>query len=395
MTLDLGAISGQFDELADAVGDDDVELGRIKLRQVFEDVDAGSLLARFSGARTSWLLARPEGVFQAAIQAPAVPRDYTVVASDGSFILPDRHTPARFYVINIGKVVLRYGTEPSADLSASPSMYFREHELFVPDNLRRIPVNGPVLGLKRATDELRIVAEIATAQQQPVLALQDGTLILWALESQPESVLNWVLEPYLKALRTMREARVPIAAYISYPGSNDVMNSLRVSICDYPERGLLVNCDHCRSRIESEGHAPACDVLPDVSDRLLFEQVSRLAPGERSQVFASTSKILRQYDQDLRIAFFYLNAGTEIARIEFPRWVADDPELLDFMHAALYEQCQLGRGYPSALQEAHELAAIRPDERRAVELMVEEALARHGVILRRSAKDGSKRGRFV
>ena len=78
-----------------------------------------------------------------------------------------------------------------------------------------------------------------------------------------------------------------------------------------------------------------------------------------------------------------------------PRWVAQDEAKLNLVHSTIYEQCTLGRGYPSALQEAHEIAAIRPDERNAVETLVEEALARRGLVYRRSGKAESKRGRFV
>jgi len=61
----------------------------------------------------------------------------------------------------------------------------------------------------------------------------------------------------------------------------------------------------------------------------------------------------------------------------------------------VYDQCQRGRGYPSALQEAHEQAVITGPERRVVESLVEEALAREGVVLARSGKATSKKERGV
>ena len=45
--------------------------------------------------------------------------------------------------------------------------------------------------------------------------------------------------------------------------------------------------------------------------------------------------------------------------------------------------------------EAHEQAVISTTERRVVEQLVEEALARRGVTYVRSAKDRSKRSRGV
>ncbi len=395
MTLDLTKIASELDGLAGET--EQRQSGDVlkDLADAFHDVDTYDLVARSRTARTSWLLGLPLAKFQARVDAPKPPVDYAVVASDGSFILPDRHSPARFFMINIGKVLLRYGTSPYAEIDAEPSMFFREEELYVPDEVRRIPVTGTVLGFKRAADELESVARVAITQETPTIALQDGTLILWGLESQADPVIKWVLDQYLAALVTLREHDVPVASYISYPGSSDVVNSVRVSVCDYPLRGVPVNCDHCRSRILSEKRVPACDFIPDVNDRLLFELIARLEPGQRSQVFASTSKILDHYGAEQHIHFFYMHSGTEIGRVEIPRWVAQNEEKLDLVHAAIYEQCTLGRGYPSALQEAHEIAAIRPDERQAVEILVEEALARRGLMYRRSGKAESKRGRFV
>lgn len=397
MTLDLAGIVGRLDEM--------VEQHKLQrnadrfaaLESAYANLRDDDLRARLQTAKTSWLLARTDAEYRATFPPAAIEGDFAIVASDGSFILPDRHSPVRFFLINIGKVILRYGSEPGAELSAEPTLYFQEDELFVPNAVRRVPVDGTILGLKRATDELRVAAEQAVRQGRecPSLALQDGTLVLWGLESQQGFVVDWVLPPFLDTMRTLRDANVPVAAFISYPGARELMNTLRVSVCDYPAQGRKVDCDHCRHRIETEGHTPACDVLPDVTDRFLFENVASLQEGERSQVFASTSKILDRYGPDFHVHFFYLHTGVEIARVEIPRWVAADRDLLEFTHAAIYDQCQRGMGYPSALQEAHEIAVIRADERRAVEIMVEESLAGHGIVHRRSAKDGSKRGRFV
>lgn len=396
MTLDLAGIAGRLEAMVEEHTRQGDGTRFAALEAAYANLRDDDLRSRLQTAKTSWLLARTDSAFRAAVPAETIEGDFAIVASDGSFILPDRHSPVRFFLINIGKVILRYGSEPDADLSAEPKLYFQEDELFVPNALRKVPVDGAILALKRAVDELRVAADHALRQRAecPALALQDGTLVLWGLESQQDFVVDWVLPPFLETMRTFRDANVPVAAFISYPGAKEFMNTLRVSVCDYPPR-RVVNCDHCRNRIASEGHTPTCDILPDVTDRFLFENVAHLQPGERSQIFASTSKILDRYGPDFHVHFFYLHTGVEVARVEIPRWVAADRDLLEFTHAAIYDQCQRGGGYPTALQEAHEIAVIRASERRAVEIMLEESLAAHGVVQRRSAKDGSKRGRFV
>ena len=68
----------------------------------------------------------------------------------------------------------------------------------------------------------------------------------------------------------------------------------------------------------------------------------------------------------------------EIARVEAPQWVMNDPEMLDRVHSGVYDQCRRSGQYPPyppALIEAHEQAVISTGDRRMVEEMVEKALA--------------------
>ncbi len=395
MTLDLTKIAGNLTVLATETASRTERTSLDELGAAYTSVDTSDLVERLRTAKTSWLLAHPSSRFQTTVPAPSPPSDYSVVASDGSFILPDRHAPARYFIINIGKVILRYGTDPYAEIDAEPSMFFREEELYVPDEVRRVPVTGAVLGFKRAAEELSAVASVAVEQRGASVALQDGTLILWGLDTQVDPVIDWVLQQFLGALDLLRDRDVPVASYISAPASRDVVHSMRVAACDYPLRGVPVNCDDCHARHLMLQHTPACDFIPDVDDGFIFDHVAHLQPGERSQIFASSSKILERYGNDHNVHFFYLNSGTDIGRVEIPKWVAEDRDKLDLVHATLFEQCTLGRGYPSALQEAHEIAAIRPDERQAVEELVERALAEHLLPYRRSGKAESKRGRFI
>ncbi len=388
MPFDFAKIATQIEELTREVprgGRDEF----VPLRDAFEAMDVGELVARLTDKRTrhSFLPALPIWEFNRSYPAPPPPSDFSVLATDGSFILPDRHSPARFYLINVGRVHLHYGAMPGADLSSTAELRYREQELLVDG---RIPVNPAILGMRRAADELAALAQLALTVERPAVALQDGTLILWGLSGQDPVVRDWVLEDFLSALDDLRERGVPVASYISYPGGKDVTDSLRVSVCDFPAQGRTINCDLCRS----ERQVPACQIIPTVPDRHVFEHIARLQPGERSDIYRSKSKILDFY-REHAIAFFYLHTGTEIARVEIPLWVADHPPHLELIHALIYDQCLRGRGYPSVLQEAHEQAVIGVNERRVVETLVEEALARLGIVMLRSAKDTSKRGRFV
>ncbi len=83
-----------------------------------------------------------------------------------------------------------------------------------------------------------------------------------------------------------------------------------------------------------------------------------------------------------------MKVGREIARVEFPAWVAD--ESLDLLHAIVYDQCKRGMGYPVAVQRAHEQAVIHEGVRRQLEALIERLFARADVPTARSAKAVSK-----
>lgn len=398
MTLDLGAIAGQIQAMATSV-DGAQDAARFDaLRTAWNEHDTVELNRRLSSAKTTFLVPGTQANLTTREQLPAAPGEYAVVATDASFILPNRHHPARFWLLNIGTVVLHYGSEPQAELRSEPRLFHEEHDLFVPDDIHRLPVNGTFLGPRRAADELAAAIDTLALLDTPAVALQDGTLILWGLGSMPDAVTTWSLPKFLDALMRSRELGQPVASYISAPGSAELLNALRIAVCDYPARNLAVDCDHCRRRIASEGHVPACDILPPVSDRWLLDEIAKLRPGERTAPFRSQSRVLAQYEAmhpDLHIYYFYMHNGWEIGRVEVPRWVAENLDQLELVHWVLHDQSQLGLGYPLALQEAHEMAVLSMADRRLVEDAVERALADANVTVTYHGKAGSKRVRAI
>lgn len=399
MTLDLARIVGEIGELVAGLDGAADRERFVALAHAWNTLDSAEVNARITAqsTRTSFLLPYTAGDYRARHMLPICPESYAVAGADGSFILPDRHSPARFYLLNIGTVLLRYGATPGARLESAAQLFYEDEDLYVPNDLRRAPVNETIVGLRRAAAELRAARALLAELHEPGVALLDGTLILWSLESEREPVVEWVLPEYVEALAAFRDADVPVASYISSPGSAELLNMLRVAVCDYPPRAI--NCDQCRARVAAEGHTPACDVLPGVTDKRLLADVARLQPGERSAVCQSRSKVLEKYArhgaEDLKICYFYLHVGHEIGRVEVPRWVAEDLDQLDLVHAVVYDQCRRGRGYPTVLQEAHEQAVVSVSDRKLVEQVIERRLAEAGIVLTLTGKGGSKRVRYV
>jgi NurA-like 5'-3' nuclease len=98
---------------------------------------------------------------------------------------------------------------------------------------------------------------------------------------------------------------------------------------------------------------------------------------------------------DHEIHFFYLRLDDEIARVEVPRWVARDPELVGLAHALIIDQCNRGQGYPVALSEAHEQAVVTTADRNNFWQLVESGLVAEHLPTPGTGKSRSKRMRWV
>ena len=147
---------------------------------------------------------------------------------------------------------------------------------------------------------------------------------------------------------------------------------MRLMLCDRGDADCNRLCTARRSDLAS------CEGAAGFDDRELFEPV--LEPGHRSPLYRSSHLAARfalgMATGEEWSAFYYLNGGGEIARVEVPDWLAEDSELLALSHAILVRQCELGFGYPVAVSETHEQAVIsghyREEFRRITLILLEQ-----------------------
>jgi hypothetical protein len=353
---------------------------------------------RIDLSRTSWLVANLLESPDATFDAPERPAQCVVLAADGSQLVGERHDVALCYLLNIGLIALRYGTGERATLASRPLLSSVEEALLDEFQGDQAAIAPRRLSLRRALAEFAGLIELMefgeTAQKPalPTLALYDGSLILWQLESETEEFRRAVLGEYELYLEQARQKRIPIAGYISLPQSRDVVNALRVFVCPHREAYCDQNCPN-RSKPKPQFVAPDCAGTERITDAEVF--AGRLQPGQRSALFGSRSKILKEYSARHRTVCFYLHTGREVARIEIPEWVARDPELLERTHALCYDQAQKGDGYPVALAEAHEQAIIRNPERDAFFQLLENRFVQLSLPVAKTQKALSKRARRV
>lgn len=347
--------------------------GMAQARQVLarwsEDPAAGdeAVDRAMSGSPRPFALSLGEA--PASLHPPPALGAVTVVSADGSTIPVDRFAPFPCYVVNTGSVALPYGLdgEPVLETAAAVGPADGGHD---PD------VSGGGLDLLRDVHELEAATRLAAdrAGDGPVVALLDGTLLPWDLDSpQVDPAVRVALRDRtaaaLGALRRL-PGNVVVGAYVSASRSADVVTSL----------GQLGEPD---------------DAWP-TTDGLLFREL--LPDGWRSAVFRARSergkRVEEQFGVEDQVCFFYFRAGDDIARVELPLW-ATAAARLSLLHAVLVDQCRRCEGYPRALQEAHERAVVSGADRDLFSVLLEKEAIQAGVHERTAGKAASKRRRHV
>ena len=348
----------------------------------------------------SWLVARLRESPAARHEPMPRPTPVTVVASDGSQVFPDRHREPHLFLVNIARLAFQYGTHEAPFIEALP--HIRSDDDALADILDEVVHDASPEVVSAIRDELELKALLDTALQtrvdgRPIVALADGTLIRWMLRAmRDDRQADRFVARYAALLEGFREARIPVASFVSLPRNTEVVNLLRLHRGEPEEPRRAAPGAGADGAAPESGSAPpkrddTRDTIEGVLDRHVFEQ--RLLPGERSAVFESSSKVQERYGAADRICYFYLHVPgrpEEIARVELPRWLADESALVDLVHAVVLRECDKGDGYPLILAEAHERAVVRGREKAAFHALVEHALYGSGRAAPTSRKAASK-----
>ena len=294
---------------------------------------------------------------------PPLERSFTLLAADGSQINPDRHAMVEFGAINVGAIRMHPGNGSAPQELVQSQMMFH-NDLFTGSGN---PLTDDIVALKRDLAERRVLAELARSEPAPAVALTDGPLELFR---EPKGMAEFTeeLNRYQQVLHDLADLGVATAGYVDKPRGDLVVRLLELIILQR------------RGQINKAGEERP---LRGVYDTNLFWTL--LKPGERSAIFAIHSGSAQSFKGRLALHFFYLNVGREghpyLSRVEIPRWVAENEQQINLLHACLLGQSRhLGaRPYPYILHRAHEIAVISFDEREQLENMIVAELHRQGI----------------
>ena len=273
-----------------------------------------------------------------------------------------RSTPTRtakylFALVNTGLFTLQPGSNAAPRTETLSTLLF-DDALQTPNGM----VSEDLIALLRDVREREILAEVTKDIPAPVITLTDGPLELYH-EPRLDKQFETQFHNYLHALDDLALNEVITAGYVDRPRADLVVRLLELLT---PE-----SAEQTQSR-----------AFAGIPDRALFE--SLLQPGDRSAIFALQSSSATDYEGRKALHFFYLNSGSvnhpALARVEIPRWVAENATALNTLHATLVEQSrQAGASpYPYPLLRAHEVAVVKMDDREEVIRMIERELAERG-----------------
>lgn len=295
-------------------------------------------------------LASSYGVDDPVIQA-------TLIAADGSQINPDRHASIQFGLINVGSIKMKLNSGETPEVSTDTELIYGD-DLF-PNG---IPMSEGLVALKRDLAERSVLDKLSKDIKGDVVTFTDGPIELWGAKGEDVHSFTDYIQKYLGVLSRLQSRGIITAGYVDKPSADLVVRLLEIMMADNQQIQKLRDFHPLRS----------------VSDRWLFGEKENplIKPGHRSAVFKIQSSSEKNYTGVLELHFFYLNVGTEgkpyPVRVEVPKWVVDDKEKLNLLHAVLVQQCQMmgSRPYPYLLHRAHETAVVKQEEKHQIEQML-------------------------
>jgi len=269
---------------------------------------------------------------------------YTLVATDGSQIYPDRHEGLSCFLINIGVAQTTYGQHCSVRFSSEPTVF---SGIYGDESLASDTIQDLINCLRQELEfqeAVQSAINVTLKNNHSVLVLCDGSLIFWHLVSKGKALQEKFIHAYLLQLESLYEKKILNAGYISLPKSKELVHMLRFEIAQF-----------------SAARALQEKKLTHIFDTVVAQFY--LEKYHRTQIFKSTVAIAQKYPDHLKPYFFYLDVGVEVVRIEIPAWIAKEKKLVDQVAAIALDQSIKGNGYPVMLAEAHEQAVVKAVDR--------------------------------
>jgi len=294
-------------------------------------------------------------------------------AVDGSQI-----PPSRDFSVPVGAVQIGWFENPHVP----GGQYVKDlsFEVLAPNELAETadePGSGDFpdlsVNLRRFEMECRTIREYIEAHRdaEPApVCFFDGSLVVSFAQHMRPGLRGRYVKAVTEMLLASQTSRVPLVGYVDTSFARDLVTMLYYLYRPPP--------------------------APRLSDGGLLRP--RMRWGDRSQVYvcARDDKVLPEYGPHAHeVCFTYLKTTTDgaPARLEFPRWLAEDESELERVLNLVRAECIVGNGYPYALETADAVAVIGLQDRERFYATFQQFAEKEGLMLRYSRKALSKRAR--
>ncbi len=395
-------MSLEFEQLTKEVAQMAEEVGRRRDKQLEKLEEARRLLNAYADAwgiieermqrarekadEKFYRAARPlhrELPLNRGIQPPHPPPEATIIAADGSQIVPDRHAPFLYYLINVGAITYYHGSDQPPEAASFPKLAYPGDGDSEADDA--FAVNSALVSMLRDQEEIvTLAAKVAEAIKKPgpTLGILDQRLLYWPIGSNLGAQGSHVVEQWQEAMTAVRRIGGWLVGFIDRPGKRSVLAMLHTVNLEKSGRQL------------SDLYRFDSDLFGGLTDTDLFDTL--LQPGERSAVFVDISQHNSSFagrDPHNEVCFFYLKTGPgeqQLARVDLPMWVADDKAALNAVHALLVDQCAILGSYPYVITRADEIAVVGRRDQEELENRIALRLADLGIHLSPTGKQLAK-----
>jgi hypothetical protein len=395
-------MSLEFEQLTPSIAEMAREAGRRREKRDDELEKAAALLHEYADSwdlideRLSWAVANADEKFYRSarplhhelpldqgIKPQAPPAQATIIATDGSQIVPDRHAPFLYYLINIGAIIYYHGSGRPPDVAAFPKLSFPGDADSEEDDVFNVSSN--LVSMRRDEREISMLANLVKSikgQPGPTLAILDQRLLYWPIGNNTGIDGQRIVYEWQKSMADINSAGGWLAGFIDRPGKRSVLAMLHTLDLQNSGRKL------------QDLYPFASDIYGGLSDTDLFDQL--LQPEERSVIFIDISQHNKNFtnsDPDNEVCFFYLKTGPgegQLARVDIPMWVARNKTALNTVHALLVDQCRIIGHYPYVITRADEIAVVGRRDQEELENRIQLQMNELGIYTSITSKQQSK-----
>ena len=281
------------------------------------------------------------------------------IGVDGSQVYPSSQDPVRWSYIQAlayAKSSPPYFLSDFRDIGSSNFESMRSDVSF--DG-----VNGSEsVDFWRTLLELRVAVQIAGANSDRVI-LMDYPLLPWINAGNADYRTR--VQEYIGLIEALKGTLV--AGVVSAPKSRLLLN--------------LIALSHKTQGEDSQ--------LADITDDILI--CYGLKPGERSAVFTYAgprNEVCKA--RGVEIGFFFIRIKDyDVARVEIPSWLMNNPTMIDKIHASILND-SLALGYPYVLAAAHQMITVSLDIAESLHRLATATFVRAGGFYTISAKMRAK-----